>query len=258
MSEDSSKPAEGAYAVVTWSPARGIIAAIVALLVGQILAGLLVLGILTAFGMSSSASEAWSETTTGQFVLVVIAEALTLLILWQVLKKRRPSWASLGFLRNPQLGDVGRAIVACLVYFGMLIVAASLAKIVFGVDTGQEQDIGFKQVVTSSEYIMAFVSLVILPPIVEEILFRGVIFGGLRKRVSFTKAMLVTSLLFALPHALQGSGGSLLLIGAIDTFILSMALCYLREKTGNLWSSIVLHMIKNGVAYIALFVLATK
>ena len=44
----------------------------------------------------------------------------------------------------------------------------------------------------------------------------------------------------------------------LDTFILSLVLIYLREKTGGLWASITLHAFKNGVAFVALFALHIK
>jgi membrane protease YdiL (CAAX protease family) len=62
-------------------------------------------------------------------------------------------------------------------------------------------------------------------------------------------------LLFAAAHLQWGSGAPLLWVAAIDTFVLSMVLSTLREKTGSLWSAIGLHAIKNGVAFTLLFVL---
>jgi membrane protease YdiL (CAAX protease family) len=73
----------------------------------------------------------------------------------------------------------------------------------------------------------------------------------------FIRAALLTSALFAVPHLLEGNG-SLLWIGGMDTFVLSLALCYLREKTGSLWAPVALHMLKNGVAYLALFVFVSN
>jgi membrane protease YdiL (CAAX protease family) len=49
--------------------------------------------------------------------------------------------------------------------------------------------------------------------------------------------------------------GGLLYIAGLDTFILSLFLIYLREKTDGLWASMALHALKNGVAFVALFVL---
>ena len=47
-------------------------------------------------------------------------------------------------------------------------------------------------------------------------------------------------------------------IGALDTFILSLFLVFLREATGNLWAGITLHATKNLVAFITLFIIGVK
>ena len=87
---------------------------------------------------------------------------------------------------------------------------------------------------------------------------RGFLFGALRRSTGFWISAAITSVIFASLHLGGGEqGAGLLWIAAIDTFILSLALCYLREKTGRLWASIGLHAIKNGVAFVALFILVT-
>src|SRR5262249_37045858 len=101
---------------------------------------------------------------------------------------------------------------------------------------------------------LVFISLVILPPITEEIMIRGFLFTGLRSKLSLIKAGLITSVLFAIPHLQPGSGQPLLWMAGVDTFILSLILVYLREKTGSLAASIGVHAIKNFVAFLALFV----
>jgi hypothetical protein len=98
---------------------------------------------------------------------------------------------------------------------------------------------------------MAFVSLVLLPPIVEEIVFRGFVFTGLRKKMKFTAATIITSLLFAGPHLLASSEG-LLWVAGVDTLVLSFVLCYLRERTGALWAPMAVHGLKNALAFVLL------
>jgi membrane protease YdiL (CAAX protease family) len=61
--------------------------------------------------------------------------------------------------------------------------------------------------------------------------------------------------LFAVAHLQFGSGAPLLWIAAIDTFVLSLFLIYLKDKTDSLWAPILLHMLKNFIAFMALFVL---
>jgi membrane protease YdiL (CAAX protease family) len=50
------------------------------------------------------------------------------------------------------------------------------------------------------------------------------------------------------------AGASLQWNVAADTFALSLVLCTLRQITGNIWAGVLLHMIKNGIAYYFLFI----
>jgi len=87
---------------------------------------------------------------------------------------------------------------------------------------------------------------VIVAPVAEEIIFRGYLYGKLKKFVPIWVAIVVTSLIFGAIHGAWNL--------AIDTFALSLILCLMREFTGNIWSSILLHMVKNGIAFYILFI----
>ena len=156
----------------------------------------------------------------------------------------------LGISTYPKLADVGMAVVA---YVSYLVVSAlvmfAIIQLIPGFQANQEQEIGFKSLATSYEYILAFLALVVMAPLAEELLFRGYLFGRLRHFVSFIPATIITSLLFGLVHGQWNVG--------VDVFILSLALCYLREKTQSLWPAIFLHATKNGIAFILLFVVKT-
>jgi membrane protease YdiL (CAAX protease family) len=93
---------------------------------------------------------------------------------------------------------------------------------------------------------MAFIALVIIAPIAEEVLFRGYLYGKLRSHASVLVATLLTSALFGAVHMQWNV--------AIDTFILSLAMCYLRELTGTIWAGTLVHMIKNGLAFTLIFI----
>ena len=114
------------------------------------------------------------------------------------------------------------------------------------IDLNQVQDVGFSALSSRYEYMLAFLALVVIAPIAEEVLFRGYLYGKLRQYVPIWASVIVTSLLFALVH-LQWNV-------AIDVFVLSVILCLLREKTGSISSSIIVHMIKNAIAFYFLFV----
>jgi membrane protease YdiL (CAAX protease family) len=117
----------------------------------------------------------------------------------------------------------------------------------------QSQELGFNPVGTV-ELILTFISLVILPPLVEELLMRGYLYTSLKKKLSKIAAALVTSVIFAAAHLQFGSGAPLLWVAAIDTFVLSLFLVSLREKTGGLWASMTLHATKNLIAFMSLFI----
>ena len=70
--------------------------------------------------------------------------------------------------------------------------------------------------------------------------------GKLRKSMPVWAAIIITSLLFALVHFQWNV--------ALDTFALSIVLCLLRLVTKSLWAPILLHAMKNGLAFYLLFI----
>jgi membrane protease YdiL (CAAX protease family) len=125
-------------------------------------------------------------------------------------------------------------------------------------NVNEQQQIGFSNVHGGLPLLMTFVSLVILPPLAEEIMVRGFLYSTLKKAMPALAAVILTSALFASAHLPEGGDAGPLYIAALDTFVLSLVLIYLREKTGSLWASITLHAAKNGIAFVALFALHVK
>jgi membrane protease YdiL (CAAX protease family) len=165
---------------------------------------------------------------------------------WLV-KRRRTTKQELGLQRLPSWMDIAWVPAGAIVYIilSALLTAFAMAFLTF-IDFNEVQDTGFGELVTRPEYLLAFLSLVVLAPVVEEIIFRGYLFGKLRKHAPVWVAVLITSLLFAIVH-FQGNVG-------VDVFALGIVLCLLRVVSGSLWPSILLHMLKNGVAYYFLFI----
>ncbi|MGA2137632.1 MAG: tetratricopeptide repeat protein [Verrucomicrobiia bacterium] len=96
----------------------------------------------------------------------------------------------------------------------------------------------------SASPVAAILSIVMVGPIAEEIIFRGLIYGALEKRVRVFGAMLISSFLFALAH--------LQVTHFIPIFCLGMALSWARWKSGSLGLPILLHVLNNGVALLFL------
>jgi len=88
------------------------------------------------------------------------------------------------------------------------------------------------------------VSLALAPGIVEELCFRGYLFSSLRKILSPTRTILLTSFLFGLFHVLTGS--ALLLERFVPTTIMGLFLGWVAYRTGSVWAGMFLHTIHNG------------
>lgn len=109
----------------------------------------------------------------------------------------------------------------------------------------QPQNVGFTNLYDFTSRLIGFLSLVIITPIVEEVIFRGWLYGKLRAKLNLPLALVLNSLLFAALHGQWNVG--------VNVFALSAVLCLQREITGTIYSGIILHMLKNGIAFLILF-----
>jgi uncharacterized protein len=227
-----------------------------AFFLSQLLAGVGA-GVYAAFqqGSAENILNSLEDSIVLQTVFAGVFYGLIGLLVYGFLQTRRLTLRSIGWLR-PRWRDLGYAVIAIICYLAIAtVVAALVSKFVPGINLEQKQEIGFENANTILQLTLVFVSLVILPPIIEELLTRGLLYTGLRTKLRVRASIFITSLVFAVAHLQLGTGNPPLWTAAIDTFILSIFLCYLREKTGSLWPSIFMHAIKNGMAFVALFIL---
>ncbi|MBN2100459.1 CPBP family intramembrane metalloprotease [Candidatus Dojkabacteria bacterium] len=95
-------------------------------------------------------------------------------------------------------------------------------------------------------------SVAIAAPLIEEVVFRGLILRKLGDNMNFFYANLITSILFVGIHfpgwLIWGDGISLEAAGSI--FLVSLIWGYLYRKTESMWSPIVAHSLNNIVSMI--------
>lgn len=85
-----------------------------------------------------------------------------------------------------------------------------------------------------------FIGIVIAPPIVEELIFRKVLYGFVDRSFGYIAAIIISSLVFALLH-IQGD-----YIQLIVYFPLGLVLGYVYHKSNhNIWVVIGVHMLNN-------------
>lgn len=237
------------------SPIVGILFVVGAYFVSMLIGGFVV-GVMPAFlGWSQARISGWlEESLSAQFLYVLSADLVMVTFLWIIMRQQKFTLRDIGLLR-PRVMDFVISICAWLPYFVINAAVAAAAVALFQLDTDQRQQTGFENATGMTSLVITFISLVILPPIVEELIMRGFLFSSLKSGMKVIPAAVITSLIFAIAHLQIGSGAPALWLAAIDTFILSLVLCYLRQKTGSLWAGIGLHMLKNGLAFTVLFIL---
>lgn len=183
-----------------------------------------------------------------QLLAIILSSTVVLYSIIAILKKAVGfKIASIG-LTLPKVKYFVQVLPVAAIYF---LVSASFTllaiRFIPGFNSNQVQEVGFAKETVGWQMIAAFFSLVVLTPIFEETIFRGLLFKRLRSRLSFRTSIIIASLVFAVAHMQWNV--------AVDTFALSLALCWLVEKSGSIVPGIALHALKNGVAFVLLFVI---
>lgn len=93
-----------------------------------------------------------------------------------------------------------------------------------------------------ADTVIVAVYVVILAPIIEELMLRGILFSRLRHGVSFTMANVIQATVFGLYHwdIIQG----------IYAFGIGLLLGYVYEKTRTLLAPIIVHVFINGSGFL--------
>jgi uncharacterized protein len=242
--------------VKLWNPMAGVVFAIAVFFLMQVVGGAILYIYPTLMGWSEQQITTWLQTATeATAAYLVITDVLIILAVLVFVRRYKTGLHAIG-LRRPRFSDILYGFAAVIPYFIMyLLTVVLVSQLVPGLDVDQKQDLGFDNVSGRLELSLTFLCLVILAPLTEEILMRGLLYSSLRRVFSFLIAAIITSIIFGVAHLQGGVQGSVIYIAAIDTFVLSMVLVYLREKTGAVWASTVLHALKNCVAFVALFAL---
>lgn len=88
---------------------------------------------------------------------------------------------------------------------------------------------------------LTFIVVVLVGPFVEEVFFRGFVFGGLLRRLGLPVAVILSSLVFAVAHA------EISLVG--PAFLSGSAFALIYWRTGTIWPLILAHTAQNAIAF---------
>jgi membrane protease YdiL (CAAX protease family) len=242
----------------SWGPVSSVLIATFVFFSSQVAVGLILQEYILLRHWSRFTANWWlSNSVAALFVETFLVELFVVLILYAFLRKRKISFKDIGLRGKFLIRDLSYALggffTYLLVYFSAV---TTLQFFVKSFNVSQKQNLGVPSTAQGNDLWLLFIMLVVLPPIAEEILFRGFIYTSLRPKMNKVIAAIITSLLFALPHLFESNSGILWIAGC-DTFILSMVLVYVREKTDKLWASMLIHALKNFIAFASLYLMHT-
>ena len=220
---------------------------ILLVILGYILANVFLVALFTLLGFLGITIAQNNVTNTLVNALMFAAMLGAIFGGYRLFAKKWPSRKLLGLEKRPEFADVGYALGGVVLYFIVgAIVSYAITKYAPWIDLNQKQETGFSSPSGSDIYLI-FLLLVIVAPVIEEVIFRGFLFGALKKTgVPFWLNAVLVSVVFAAAH--------LQLNVAINVFVLSMIMCIVREVQGSIWGTILMHMLKNGLAFYILFV----
>lgn len=185
------------------------------------------------------------------FSVVIYSVALFLTILPFLIQKKSFTeiLQALGLKRPIRFKMLLWALLYQGIFIGvtMVVMFALMVVQIPGLDLTQEQELSFNGLSYWHEYVAAFVLLVVLAPVIEELIFRGYLYGRLRKYNGIIISTILTSVAFGIVH---GQANVAIVVG-----LLSVAMCLLRERFDSIYPTIMMHMFQNGFAYIMLFII---
>ncbi|HSL45068.1 MAG TPA: CPBP family intramembrane glutamic endopeptidase [Anaerolineales bacterium] len=177
--------------------------------------------------LAESLDQTWAALIVTAFMLIVA------LVLQRVFFKQDVTRGlrALGFGRpNPRAILVAAIIAAIMVAFFPI----------FSLSTGA-------QISLRSDWLWVLLAIVVFNGIGEETLFRGFVFGGLRKEagLSFRRAGLISMVIFAAVHLLLFIGNPFFVgfLGTLVALASAFPMAYLFERGNNtIWAPVVLHV----------------
>ena len=241
---------------VGYGPLVAVVMTVVFFFAAQILAGLILSLLPLVTNLSTQDVTVWLQASVwAKFIALGLVGAIELFLIGQFLGLVKSKWRQIGLVK-PAVRDVWLTVGGYVVYLSLfLLLSQVVTRMLPGLNLDQRQQVAFDRPTGGLGLLPIYVGIVLVPAITEEILFRGFLYSGLRRGLKLWPAALITSLIFAIPHLQFETGHALLWVAAIDTFVMSLILVVLRERSGSLWPPMLIHALKNSIAFVFLFLI---
>ena len=229
-----------------------LVGAVVGLLVG------LTVGLLHGFrhGEALAQIQQWLVQPDVNALMVILTLLITASVTLLLARRR---WPALWPLPAPP--GFGFAAPAQPGYYALAFALGLMLPFLGGLLTqwfaqGHEVSQDIKQLGAAASPLLRFplaLLVVTVGPLVEELLFRGVLFSSALRYAPPGVAMFITAALFACVH-LPDLG--FLWYALPNLLVLGMVLAWLRVASGSLWPAVLAHAVNNALAVVSWFLVS--
>ena len=176
------------------------------------------------------------------FILMALGECAMPLGAWLFsIRKYRCKWGSLGFVKF----DVRKGLLLAIAVVGIgIAIAYGYGALLQRLGYETSSDIYYPFDINGIGITFFAIIAVLVAPIAEESFFRGFMFAGIRKRIGFPGAAIISAAIFAIAHLSTES--------LVPIFLLGLMLAWLYHKTKSVWPCIIVHAAYNSIGVISM------
>lgn len=178
------------------------------------------------------------EGTLVQISMLFLAHLLTLLVGWVVVTqgRRRPFLHTLGWRWHPRF-RLRHVVLTVGGLYGLIFALSLLLP---------SRETAFDRLLQTSPHVRVVIALLAVgtAPLVEELVYRGVLYTALQIRMGRARAIALVTILFAVVHYPQYSASTLILVAVT---VLSFVITMIRAYTGQLLPCVVTHLMYNAI-----------
>ena len=175
-----------------------------------------------------------------QTEILLISGFVVLLGLWLMAKLRKSTFGAFTGIARPTKTPV--LVLALAAGVAMSFWATIAINMIPWPEAMVESYVESSASLTSQQPVIDFLAVVLMAPLIEELLFRGVIYDALCTFVPAGAAVVFQAMLFGSTH------GTLLWI--LYSTLIGCVLGYVRKRTNSLWPCILMHGAFNGSSYL--------
>ncbi len=221
------------------------------------LSAFLVFEAMTGGTRNVASVQSWLESFTGLSLLLNFSNLLILgMALWIVSRIGDPALPAR--FKPLSAKDVRLGVGAG---FAAVIVSSVIE---YGSDTYLHTDLAKDSLATAvlphdvSQLALGLFTVAILAPLVEEVYFRGIVMGWLRRHWGIAWAVALSSLIFGIMHLKWFTPGGLSgWVATGELVAMGVLLAVVALRTGSLWASILTHAVNNFCAALVAVFLAS-